>query len=333
MSASTAVVVVTAVIVAFTVMGGGSKGGGEIFLQAAAAAGPDPFTPSTARQAEGTPTPGTAKTGGNGTRTLQVNGAHPGLYGGTRNVASCDVEKQIKFLTENKDKGKAFAGASGIQQADIPSHLRSLTPVRLSWDTRVTNHGYKDKAATSNQAILQAGTAVLVDDRAVPRVRCACGNPLSPPVAVEGKQKYTGRQWSSFRPSSLVAVAPAEKPMKTVTMFDQDRKGWFERPSGDHLGRGDHEVPPPKGQTPGSEFPVLPPPSSGSLEESPDNEDKDEDRDKKRNEDGDGNKKKDDPPAPPPGDDPPAPPPGDDPPAPPPGDDPPAPPPGDDPPA
>ncbi|MEU9009466.1 DUF6777 domain-containing protein [Streptomyces sp. NPDC048479] len=243
---------------------GGKKGGGEVFLQTASAAGSDPFTPSTVTQdkdaAASSASPGTSSEGGTG--TLVVNGSHPGLYGGTENVASCDVEKQVKFLTQNGDKGQAFAGALNIRQPEIPQYLGSLTPTRLVWDTRVTNHGYRNGAATSYQAILQAGTAVLVDDRGVPRVRCACGNPLTPPVAGENKQKYTGRQWSSFQPSHLVAVTPANKPMKTVMMFDQERKGWFQRPSGDLLGKSDARVPAPKGRPAGTPFPVLPPPES-----------------------------------------------------------------------
>ncbi|MGW0367288.1 DUF6777 domain-containing protein, partial [Streptomyces sp. NPDC003034] len=211
-SAGTAVAIATAVVLSFTVMGGDKASGGEVFLQAASAAGPDPFTPSTAAVSEevevAPATTGKPKAATSGTRTLEVNGAHPGLYGGTRNVASCDVEKQIKFLTQHPDKGKAFAAPLKIRQSDIPSYLRSLTPVRLSWDTRVTNHGYKSGAPTSYQAVLQAGTPVLVDERAVPRVRCACGNPLAPPVAVQGKQTYSGKEWSSFQSTDLVAVKP-----------------------------------------------------------------------------------------------------------------------------
>ncbi|MGH3907098.1 MAG: DUF6777 domain-containing protein, partial [Pseudonocardiaceae bacterium] len=42
-------------------------------------------------------------------------------------------------------------------------------------DTRVTNHGYRDGKATDRQAVLQAGTAVLVDEKGRPRVKCGCG--------------------------------------------------------------------------------------------------------------------------------------------------------------
>ncbi|MGW7101647.1 DUF6777 domain-containing protein [Streptomyces sp. NPDC054838] len=264
----------TAVVLAFTVMGGDKASGGEVFLQATSAAGPDPFTPSTATRAEeseATPVvAGEPKSGRNGVRTLEVNGAQPGLYGGTRNVASCDVERQVQFLTQHTDKRKAFAEPLGIRQSDVPSYLRSLTPVRLGWDTRVTNHGYRNGATTRYQAVLQAGTPVLVDDRGVPRVRCACGNPLAPPVAVKGKQTYSGRQWSSFRSTDIVAVRPAEKPVKTVTMFDPDRKGWYERPSGDVQGMHDHETAGPKGQRPESPHPLLPAPHREPVEKSPD---------------------------------------------------------------
>ncbi|WP_326651581.1 DUF6777 domain-containing protein [Streptomyces sp. NBC_01750] len=267
MGVGTMVVGAAMAVILTVAIPGGKRGGGEVFLQTPSAAGPDPFTPSTVTQdkdtAASSASPGTSSAGADGgTGALVVDGSHPGLYGGTQNLASCDVEKQVKFLTENGDEGQAFAGALNLRQSEIPQYLRSLTPTRLVWDTRVTNHGYKSGAATSYQAILQAGTAVLVDDRGVPRVRCACGNPLTPPVAGESNQKYTGRQWSSFQPSNLVAVTPAEKPMKAVTMFDEERKGWFQRPSGDLLGKSDARVPAPKGQPAGTPFPVLPPPES-----------------------------------------------------------------------
>ncbi|UUN26976.1 DUF6777 domain-containing protein [Streptomyces sp. FIT100] len=277
MSAGAALAVVMAVVLAYPLVGGG-RGGGEVFLQTASAAGADPFTASTATEADSaeadaagdrSSVPGVSAPGGSGGGTLQVNGAHPGLYGGTQNVTSCDVEKQIRYLTENDDKGKVFAGVLSVRQSDIPSYLRSLTPVRLGWDTRVTSHGYKNGEATTYQAILQTGTAVLVDGHGVPRVRCACGNPLTPPVAVEGKPTYTGDRWTSFQPSGLVAVKPAAQPMKAITVFDKDRKAWFERPSGDLRGSNDRKVPPPESLPSGSPDPVLPSPSPSPSTSAP----------------------------------------------------------------
>ncbi|MFJ9915523.1 DUF6777 domain-containing protein [Actinacidiphila glaucinigra] len=258
-----------AVIFAFSFLGG-TKGGGEIFLQNASAAGPDPFTPSTAGE------PGTAVTptitpnessapGG----TLKVSGAHPGLYSGKQNEAACDVERQISYLTGAPARSKAFAETLKVELQDLPAHLRALTPVQLNWDTRVTSHGFKDGKATNYQAILQAGTPVMVDNRGVPVVRCTCGNPLSAPDAVGGTPTYSGRQWATFRAAGLVAVVPSDKPMKTLTLYDQDSKRWFERPSGKVEGKRDHKVEPPEGRTSDSQVPVLPSPSTGSQLEPP----------------------------------------------------------------
>ncbi|MFE3658550.1 DUF6777 domain-containing protein [Streptomyces sp. NPDC059165] len=269
---STVAVLVLAVMAAVTLQGGGDTGG-EVFLQTASAAGPDAFTASTVSEdgnAASTTYRGTPRTEDGGTRTFQVDGSYAGLYGGSRNVASCDVEKQITFLGRNGTKAKAFAGALGIRQSAVPAYLRSLTPAHLTWDTRVTNHGYRNGATTDYQAVLQAGTAVLVDNRGVPRVRCACGNPLTTPVAVKGEQQYTGRAWPTFRPSRLVAVAPADEPLKAVTMYDQGGREWFKRPSGDAQGSHDQQVDHPDDRKPGSAAPTLPPPTSPSLEESPD---------------------------------------------------------------
>lgn len=262
-------VVAVAVIFAFSFLGG-TKGGGEIFLQNASAAGPDPFTPSTAGESgtavTPTITPNESSAPGG---TLKVSGAHPGLYSGKQNEAACDVEKQITYLTKDPARTAAFADTLKVEPQDLPSHLRALTPVQLNWDTRVTSHGFKDGKATDYQAILQAGTPVMVDDHGVPVVRCTCGNPLSSPDAVNGTPTYSGRQWDTFRAAGLVAVVPSDKPMKTLTLYDQDSKRWFERPSGKVEGKQDHKVEPPKGQPSDSPVPVLPSPSTGSQLEPP----------------------------------------------------------------
>lgn len=223
---------------------------GEVFLQAASTAGPDPFTESSARAAA--PSPSTAPpdaTPSETNVTRSVAGSAPGLYGGTRNTASCDVEKQITSLTAEPARNNAFASVLGIQPSGVPAYLRSLTPVQLRTDTRVTSHGYKDGAPTSYQAVLQAGTAVLVDDRGVPRVRCACGNPLLPPVALKGTPQRTGRPWPGFQPSNVVVVTPSDKTVNAFVVFDLENEDWFARKHGDD-GREDKKVPPPVRHTP-----------------------------------------------------------------------------------
>ncbi|WP_406146473.1 DUF6777 domain-containing protein [Streptomyces anulatus] len=266
---ATALVAAVVLVVVLTRPDGGSKAGGEVFLQAAGDSGPDPFTESTARDSE--PEPGTAspsvapsasRTGTQATRG--VDGAAPGLYGGTRKVASCDVEQQIKVLKAAPDKNRAFASVQDIEPSAVPGYLRGLTPVTLRMDTRVTNHGYRDGEANAYQAVLQAGTAVLVDDRGVPRVRCACGNPLLPPVAQEDPRR-TGKAWPGYRASDVVVVEPAKKPVKEFVMVDPENGDWFERKAGD-TGDDDKKTDPPKDASPcppGSDRPC--PSSSGAT--------------------------------------------------------------------
>ncbi|MFH9011931.1 DUF6777 domain-containing protein [Streptomyces sp. NPDC017943] len=228
---------------------GTSTSSGEVFLEPAADTGPDPFTDSTAdEKSSASPVPPTRASESAGPNTLPgVKGDAPGLYGGTRNVAACDVEKQITFFEQDPDKERAFASVVHKEPSDVPAYLRSLTPVQLRMDTRVTNHGYNGGTPTTYQAVLQAGTAVLVDDRGVPRVRCACGNPLDLPVA-QKNAKTTGEAWPGYSPSRLVVVKPAPKPVDVFVMCEPDGQ-WFERHQGD-TGKKDHKTEKPDEPTP-----------------------------------------------------------------------------------
>ncbi len=241
--------------------GGAPEAGGEVLLQPAAKSGPDPFTESTARGDSRPPSPlALPSSSASANVTRGVDGSAPGLYGGTQNVASCDVEKQVGALQKDPAKNKAFASVLDIQPSGVPGYLRALTPVQLRLDTRVTNHGYRDGAPTSYQSVLQAGTAVLVDDHGVPRVRCACGNPLLPPVAQKGTPKRTGEAWPGYRPSNVVVVAPAIQVVNKFVVYDPDGGAWFERHKGD-TGTGDTKTKPPvtTPSSPTSESPSISP--------------------------------------------------------------------------
>lgn len=250
--ATIAVALVAAVVitVVLTRPDGSAKAGGEVFLQAAGSTGPDPFTGSTARSSAGdapptaVPSPVASASRMRSNVTQGVDGSAPGLYGGTRKVAACDVEKQITALTDQPSKNKAFASVEGIDPSGVPAYLRSLTPVQLRLDTRVTNHGYENGAATSYQAVLQAGTAVLIDDRGVPRVRCACGNPCCRRSRCKGTPKQKGQAWPGYRAGNVVVVEPAAQPVNVFIMFDPRTEGWFERDAGD-TGGGDKKTDPP----------------------------------------------------------------------------------------
>ncbi|MFD4686875.1 DUF6777 domain-containing protein, partial [Streptomyces sp. NPDC058461] len=216
---------------------GDSGGSGEVFLQAADKTGPDPFTESSATDSSAPPASLSPAPSASANTVRGVDGGAPGLYGGTRDVASCDVEKQVDALRAAPAKNRAFASVAGVAPGRVPAYLRALTPVQLRMDTRVTNHGYRDGTATPYQAVLQSGTAVLVDAHGVPRVRCACGNPLTPPVAQQGTLKRTGDSWPAYRPSDVVVITPSTTVVDVFVLYDPDDKGWFTRERGDTGGR------------------------------------------------------------------------------------------------
>ncbi|EPJ35966.1 hypothetical protein STAFG_6972 [Streptomyces afghaniensis 772] len=234
--------------------GDAAGAGGALFLQPAAAPGPNPFTDSTATTTvTPSPTPRTPESvppgdaarvsaGLNGLRSL--SGGTPGLYGGIERTGSCDVARQIGHLTRDRARTHAFARVAGVSPASVPDHLRALTPVVLRSDTRVTGHGFRAGRALGHQAVLQAGTAVLVDDRGVPRVRCACGNPLRPPVALRGTPDTKGIPWPGYRPGRVIVVTPAPQVITTFTIVDVTTRTWIERRTG-HDVRHDRALPPP----------------------------------------------------------------------------------------
>jgi hypothetical protein len=233
--------------------GDAAGAGGALFLQPAAAPGPDPFTSTATTTATPSPVSRTRQTAGpgdaapvsvglSGLRTL--SGGTPGLYGGIERTGSCDVARQIGHLTRDRARTRAFARVAGVSPTSVPDHLRGLTPVVLRADTRVTGHGFRAGRAVGHQAVLQAGTAVLVDDRGVPRVRCACGNPLRPPVALRGTPAVEGTPWPGYRPGQVVAVTPAPNVITEFTIVDVTTRTWIERRTG-HDVRRDRALPSP----------------------------------------------------------------------------------------
>ena len=166
-------------------------------------------------------------------------GDTPGLYGGTKDAAACDATKMAAFLDENPDKAAAWAGVLGIDVDDITGYISLLTATVLRADTAVTNHGFEDGRATTVPAVLQAGTAVFVDDRGEPVVKCSCGNPLTPP-APRQDATFTGDSWKGFSAGSVTAVSRSTDPIDDITLVDGDTDTAFTRPIGTD---GDADVP------------------------------------------------------------------------------------------
>ena len=104
-----------------------------------------------------------------------------GLYGGTEEN-TCDPERLISFLYANPDLGEAWAKVQGIEFVEIADYIRSLEIRILAEPTNVLNHGFNPESGAPYEidAVLDAGTAVLVDKNGDVRTRCYCGNPIKP---------------------------------------------------------------------------------------------------------------------------------------------------------
>ncbi|MEU1404914.1 DUF6777 domain-containing protein [Streptomyces sp. NPDC005728] len=246
----------------------------EVVLLPMAAPGPDPFTGSTGTTAPATRSAPSGQSVGRAPapppppslRTL--SGATPGLYGGTARVSGCDVQRQIGRLAAEPAKGDAFARVAGVSSASLPGYLRGLTPVVLRVDTSVTSHAYRERQAARFPSVLQAGTAVLVDNRGVPRVRCACGNPLTPPESVPGSFGTRGAAWSGYRPGEVIVVTAAPRAVTGITIVDAATQTWIERRIGDDV-RRDRVVPAPVWAT-SPPTGTAPPPPAGTASPHPD---------------------------------------------------------------
>jgi hypothetical protein len=136
--------------------------------------GPDPFTPP-------------ADVEGNDEVDIPASGTggeQP--FGGSGSNRVCDRDKLIRFLRRNPERMREWARVLGVTPTfrAVKRYIAKLHPVTLTRDTQVTNHAFRNGRAVPFQAILQAGTAVLVDNYGAPVVSCFCGNPLGPAVFV-----------------------------------------------------------------------------------------------------------------------------------------------------
>ncbi|MCC5952540.1 MAG: DUF2510 domain-containing protein [Acidimicrobiia bacterium] len=195
-----------------TLVGTSESVAAEVILEPVDDAGPDPFFTSVALVSVEIE-PGAVDDLAGGTRAVEsLSGATPGLYGGTGDDTACDQSSLAEFLEGDPAKATAFAAVLGVEPESVANYVAALTPVLLREDTRVTNHGFVAGVATPHQAVLQAGTAVLIDEFGVPRVRCACGNPLLSAERRPNGVSYLGDPWPGFDARRLVTVTPAGQP-------------------------------------------------------------------------------------------------------------------------
>lgn len=225
-------VLILAVIIAvvFAIRGDlrlpGAAADNAIHLEAADFPGDNPFSDTPLATAPD-PVIATPLTNAQPAATVQpavaTGGGTPGLYGGSNDLGTCNVAQLKSFLASNPDKANAWVGAFNadptlswpggtLTVADIPAFIDLLTPIVLVSDTMVTNHGFEGGVATPLQSVLQRGTAVLVDQYGVPRVKCYCGNPLLAPNT-PAEPKFEGKTWEGFDPTKVVVVVPNNSPI------------------------------------------------------------------------------------------------------------------------
>lgn len=183
----------------------------QVVLEAAQSSGESPWTQSVTAPVDLSATAdtldSTVVTPLSGGETTTVVGNEPGLYGGSNELSVCDRKQLVNFLQANPEQATAWSDVVGAP--DVKTYVDALTPVVLTTDTSVTNHGYSDGRAQPFQSVLQAGTAVLVDDQGVPKVRCECGNPLAEPETNAQSATFVGDRWPKFDPALAVTVVPA----------------------------------------------------------------------------------------------------------------------------
>ncbi|GAA4705261.1 hypothetical protein GCM10023263_49330 [Phytohabitans rumicis] len=188
---------------------------------------------ATASVSEFTPPVGTDETDVTAPRNAggELSGGTAGLYGGTQKKESCDAEALVGYLQQHGDKAAAWAGVLGIDQADIPRYVDGLTSVVLRTDTYVTNHGYEAGQATAAPAVLQAGTAVLVDQYGTPVTKCYCGNPLTKPAGYE-RPTYKGDPWPDFQQTRVTVVQSTVIEINIYVLANPETGVPFDRPTG-----------------------------------------------------------------------------------------------------
>jgi hypothetical protein len=209
------------------VTGGEEASANTVRFQDPTSGGPEPFTPPTDLR---------------GSSRVDVGS---GPFGGTGSDLVCDRELLIRSLRARPDRLREWARVAGVNPSisDVANYIRTLRPVTLTRDTRVTNHSFVNGRAAPYQAILQAGTAVLVDEKGVPVARCRCGNPLTEPIFIpEAKclncpPRYTPpppcRPWRECwgrYPKPPPAKPPTAEP--STPQEGQDDQASFSPPSG-----------------------------------------------------------------------------------------------------
>jgi serine/threonine protein kinase len=179
-----------------------------------------------------------------------TTGSTEQLYRATRGVGDCDRAGLADYLAGRPAQRAAWVAALGADpsmRTTDPAQqglTTVMTPVLLRADTLVVDHRYVDGAAQPFDAVLQAGTAVLVDEYGVPRVRCISGSPLIVPGSpAVPEPALIGTSWPGFERGAVLRVQAADAPVAQFGLIDTVGAGGFRRPAGSAGEQDFDEVP------------------------------------------------------------------------------------------
>jgi hypothetical protein len=255
-------VIIGATVGVIVAVSGGSAAGASVRAEPVNSAS-DPFAPPVGTDQSVPPVQTNAPT--------TVEGGHVGLYGGTLNTRTCDKNQLVVYLAQNPAKGAAWASVLGISPSQIPSYVAGLTPVLLRSDTLVINHGYVSGQATSIRAVLEAGTAVLVDDKGIPVTKCYCGNPLTQPAYYTPgfSPRYYGPTWSGFTGNSVTIIQVNTTVINIFTLVDPRTGQGFMRKAGTDGSQPGDDTPLGTPPTTPTTAPAPPPPTQAPVPQGP----------------------------------------------------------------
>jgi tRNA A-37 threonylcarbamoyl transferase component Bud32 len=226
----------------------------DLTLEGAGVAGAGAFAPDF--RAGPTPSSGGSSLPAGIVDTGAVSGATEGIYRAVKGGSPCDRDGLSAFFMQNPSIAdlwvRAVAGDPvlatteafrSVTATTLPGYIAALTPVLLRADTQVTAFARTADAVAARQSVLQAGTAVLVDERGLPRLRCHGATPLTSPARNTPTANRAGDPWPGFELRATVVMTPAANPLHQFGLADPTGATIFRRPAGSAGAKDIDQVP------------------------------------------------------------------------------------------